>query len=216
MRGPFNIMGSNGKQVHGGGGGQVQSALPGFDADPQPTDRLFFGLYLTQPVAPQVGQLASRLRLEHGLSGMPLLTERLHVTLYHLGDFAGLPPHIVAMAKDAADALAAGMQPFEITFDRAASFSSKPGNHPYVLLGGDGIAAVVHFQQALRVAMAKAGLKISNTHSYTPHVTLLYDAKSVEEHAVAPVSWTVNEFVLVHSLLGATKHVPLARWALRG
>lgn len=195
--------------------GPVQSALPGFDAEPQPTDRLFFGLYLTAGLAPQVEQLAVRLRAEHELSGLPLLTERFHVTLYHIGDFAGVPPQTVAMAKAAGAALAAEMQAFEITFDRAASFASKRSNHPYVLLGNDGIAAVVHFQQALRMAMARAGLKVSNTQTYTPHVTLLYDAKSVDAHPVEPVTWVVSEFVLVHSLLGETRHVPLARWALR-
>ncbi len=193
----------------------MQEGLPGFDAEPQPTDRIFFGLYLTERVAPQVQQLATRLRAEHGLRGGPLLTEHFHVTLCKVGDFAGLPAQVVAMAREAGAAMAAAMQPFEITFNRAASFGSKRGNHPYVLLGSDGIAAVVHFQQALRVAMAKAGLKVSSKQSYTPHVTLLYDATSVEEHAVEPVSWTVNEFVLVHSLLGETKHPPLGRWALR-
>lgn len=119
------------------------------------------------------------------------------------------------MAQAAGAALAADMPAFEIAFDRAASFGSKRGNHPYVLLGGDGVAAVARFQQALRMAMAKAGLKVSATQTYTPHVTLLYDAKSVEQHAVETVAWTVSEFVLVHSLLGETKHVPLARWALQ-
>lgn len=206
-------MASNGKK--GRSGEPVQPALPGFDAAPQPTDRLFFGIYLTEQVAPQVEQLAVRLRAQHGLSGMPLLTERFHVTLYHVGDFAGLPPQVVAMAQEAGAALAADMQPFDITFDRAGSFGSKRSNHPYVLLGSEGIAAVVRFQQALHIAMAKAGLKVSSSQSYTPHVTLLYDAKSVDEHPIETVSWRVEEFVLVHSLLRKTQHVPLARWALR-
>ena len=50
----------------------------------------------------------------------------------------------------------------------------------------------------------------------TPHVTLLYDDVLVEERAVEPIRWTVREFVLVHSLLGQTRHVPLARWPLGG
>ncbi len=155
-------------------------------------------------------------RSTHGLSGKPLLTERFHITLHHLGDFAGLPPHIVAMAEEAGAAAAAAVAPVDITLDRAMSFVAKPGKHPYVLLGSDGVAALVNFQRALGAAMAKTGLKVSLAKStFTPHVTLLYDAHSVAEHAVELVSWTAQELVLVHSLLGQTKHVPLARWALR-
>jgi 2'-5' RNA ligase len=31
---------------------------------------------------------------------------------------------------------------------------------------------------------------------------------------VAPIAWRAREFVLVHSLLGQTRHIPLARWPL--
>jgi 2'-5' RNA ligase len=50
---------------------------------------------------------------------------------------------------------------------------------------------------------------------FTPHVTLLYDGMSVAEQPVDPISWTVGEFVLVHSLLGQTRHIILDRWPLR-
>lgn len=206
-------MASNGGNVRGGG--PLQSALPGFDAEPTPTDRLFFAFFPGASAATQVERLAVRLRADHGLSGKPLQTDRFHITLHHLGDFAGLPPHIVAMAKEAGVAAAAAMAPFGITLDRAKSFVSRPDKNPYVLLGSDGVLALTHFQKALGAAMAKAGLKVSKTDSaYTPHVTLLYDAHRVTEHPVDSVSWTANEFVLVHSLLGQTKHIPLARWSL--
>jgi len=47
--------------------------------------------------------------------------------------------------------------------------------------------------------------------NFTPHVTLLYDPRSVEEHPIEPISWTVSEFVLIHSMQG---HAHLARWPL--
>jgi 2'-5' RNA ligase len=46
-------------------------------------------------------------------------------------------------------------------------------------------------------------------------VTLLYDERGIAEHAIEPVSWTVREFVLVHSLRGQSKYIPLGRWPLR-
>lgn len=43
---------------------------------------------------------------------------------------------------------------------------------------------------------------------------LLYDPQGIAEHAIEPIRWTAREFVLVHSLLGRSRHVPLGRWAL--
>ena len=43
---------------------------------------------------------------------------------------------------------------------------------------------------------------------------MLYDDRLVAWQAVEPVRWTVREFVLMHSLLGQHRHVPLARWPL--
>ncbi|MNL66559.1 hypothetical protein D3C87_1910460 [compost metagenome] len=50
--------------------------------------------------------------------------------------------------------------------------------------------------------------------SFTPHVTMLYDRRLVAEQGIEPVRWTVGGFTLIHSLLGRTEHIPLARWTL--
>jgi len=47
---------------------------------------------------------------------------------------------------------------------------------------------------------------------WTPHVTLLYDAQRIAENAIAPVTWTVRELVLVHSRRGEGRYVQLGRW----
>lgn len=190
-----------------------QSSLPGFDAAPQLTDRLFFAVFPTPDVAADIAALAVRLRETHGLKGKPLQSERFHVTLHHLGDYPALPQDLVAVACDAAATVVA--EPFEITFDCAVSFSSAPRNRPFVLRGGEGLAALIAFQQTLGEALKKTVLGRWAKPAYTPHVTLLYDDRSVPEHAVSPVRWTPKEFVLVRSLIGQTRHVPLARWPFR-
>jgi 2'-5' RNA ligase len=190
-----------------------QSSLPGFDPAPKPTDRLFFAIFPDAEAAARIAALARQLQLAHGLKGQPLQTARLHVTLHHLGDFAGVPPDTVARACDAA--LAVAMPPFDVSFDRAASFR-KPRNCPFVLQGSEGVAAVTAFQQALGAAMKNVGLARSVESRFTPHVTLLYDDRCVAEQAIEPVAWTAREFVLVHSLIGRSLHVPLGRWPLRG
>ncbi|OOG39847.1 2'-5' RNA ligase family protein [Polaromonas sp. A23] len=189
-----------------------QSLLPGFDASPHLTDRLFFAIFPDAGTATQIAGLAQQLREEHGLRGKPLKTERFHVTLHHLGDYAGLPQDLVDVACAAAASIAAA--PFDVTFDRAASFSTAPRNRPFVLRGGDGVASLIAFQQTLGDALKKTVLGRWAKPAYTPHVTLLYDDRGVPEQPVPAVSWTASEFVLIHSLIGQTLHVPLARWPL--
>lgn len=191
-----------------------QLSLMGFDEPPRPTDRLFFALFPTEDAARRIADLALTLRGEQGLSGAPLKTDRFHITLHHLGDYAGLPPDVVALAVQAGQALE--LPPFEITFDRVASFSGHPSKRPFVLRGGDDdLTALTDFQQALGTVMRKVGLGRRVDARFTPHVTLLYDSRLVAEQAVAPIHWTAHELVLVHSLLGQTQYVPLARWALQ-
>jgi 2'-5' RNA ligase len=191
-----------------------QLSLMGFDAPARPTDRLFFAIFPDAQTADRIARLAMALRGEHGLQGQPLKTERFHITLHHLGDHAGVPRDIVASASQAAEALR--QAPFDLCFDQAMSFSGKPGKRPFVLRGGDGLTGLIAFQQALGAAMTKVGLGRWVDQRFTPHVTLLYDAHGVAEQAVEPITWTASRFVLVHSLLGQTRHVPLASWVLQG
>ena len=84
----------------------LQMGLPGFDP-PTPTDRLMFLLYPDPATAELIAQEARRLKDALNLRGAPLLTDRLHITLHHLGDYVGLPSDMVAKGKEAGAALAA-------------------------------------------------------------------------------------------------------------
>ena len=182
-----------------------------FDAPPV-TDRLFFAIFPDPATAAGIARHADALRAAHQLHGRPLAPERFHITLHHLGDHAGVRRDIVAMAGEAAEAITTS--PFEVTFDRAASFHNG-GNNPFVLECGEGFDALDAFQRELGLAMARAGLGKLVDKSFTPHVTMLYDKRLVAEQAIAPVKWTVRGFTLIHSLLGRTEHIPLGRWMLR-
>ncbi|WP_299691635.1 2'-5' RNA ligase family protein [Hydrocarboniphaga sp.] len=175
------------------------------------TDRLFFAIFPATDAAAQAAALACDLRSRHRLGGQPLASDRLHVTLNHLGDYVGVPRDLVAAATKAGGAVAASS--FDVCFDRVASFASA---RAVVLQGGEGLAALIAFQQALVLEMTKAGLGRKAEKNFTPHMTLLYDKSPFAEQPIEPVSWTVQEFVLVHSLLGQTRHIALARWRLQG
>jgi len=48
--------------------------------------------------------------------------------------------------------------------------------------------------------------------NYTPHVTLLFDDRTVDENPVGPNRWTVGNVVPIHGMQG---HTYLARWPLQ-
>ena len=175
------------------------------------TDRLFFALFPPAATAARVYALQQDLRVRHGLWGRPLAMDRLHVTLCHVGDYAGLPQAIVAKAREAASRVSAPA--FDVTFDRALTFTGRPRNRPFVLRSRDGAPGVRHLQHELGEAMSRCGLG-RFARPYTPHMTLLYDTAEVAEHPVDPMTWTATEFRLVHSMLGQTRHVPLGAWTL--
>jgi hypothetical protein len=62
------------------------------------------------------------------------------------------------------------------------------------------------------VAIARKGCRYFAKKDFNPHVTLLHAERNVEEYPIEPIGWTVNEFVLIHSMHG---HVRLARRPLR-
>jgi len=195
-----------------------QFSLAGFDLpEPpktRPTDRLFFALQPDPDTAAHIARLGHELRDAHGLTGRVTGAERLHTTLLHLGDYVGFPDDLARRAIAVAAALPA-IAPFDVTFDRIMSFR-RPKSLPFILCSGDEMAGLKTLQQSLETAMRKAQV-ITKRESFYPHVTLLYDDRSVAEQPLAQaVSWPVHEFVLVHSLLGQTKHVVLERFALRG
>lgn len=189
----------------------LQMGLPGFDP-PTPTDRLMFLLYPDPATAECIAGEARRLKEALGLRGQPLMTDRFHITLHHLGDYVGLPNDVVTKGKMAGGALAHA--PFEVSFDRALSFANRPGNNPFTLQGEEGMADLIAFQKALGLKMAGAALKPDR--QFVPHITLLYDGQVVPTQAVAPIRWTVDRFVLVQSKLGQTQHIVLQSWDLTG
>ena len=196
-----------------------QSDLFGTIPPPKPTDRLFFALFPSDEAIPQIVKTSQQLRDEHGLTGKSLSNDRLHVTLHHVGDYAGgLPNGLVETAQDVASTMA--MPAFEVTFDRAMSFAGRPRNRPFVMRGNEringGLSALMAFQKTMYLAMCRAGLQGPRANAkFAPHVTLMYDDQGIPEQAVEPVSWTAHDFVLVHSLLGQTRHINLGRWPAR-
>jgi 2'-5' RNA ligase len=168
---------------------------------------LFFAVGPDEDAAARIYQSAGILKRARNFAGELIELDRLHVTLFFLG---GWCEHIVRRAFEAAAEIRT--KPFEVSFDRTASFKGRSGNYPFVLLGDSGLRLLMPFRQMLGAAITRNGLRQWASGHFTPHVTLLYGKRRVKEQPIEPISWTVKEFVLIHSMHG---HVHLGRWPLR-
>jgi 2'-5' RNA ligase len=179
----------------------------------EPTDGLFLAVVPPASMADRISNLIPELRARHGLRGEPLSPRRLHVTLHYLGSYNGLPRKLMETVCAAAPAVS--MPPFEISFDRALSFTSRKKARPFVLRAGGDVIPLLGLHRAVGEAITRAGLGRWVTRHFTPHMTLLYDRRLVDEHPIESLGWTVTDFVFVHSLVGQGVHNHLARWPLQ-
>jgi tRNA(adenine34) deaminase len=190
-----------------------QLSLDGFGPEPIGRDRLFFALLPDAAATAQARDIARQLPAEAG--NTHILEEHLHVTLCHLGDHDGLPAPVLEMASRAAAALA-NFPPFEFRLDRLERFSRPSGKAPTVLISSEEVQAMRNLHTALGAALKANGLGRWRVTSFTPHMTLVWGHRDLPGRAVLPVTWKVQELVLVHSVLGETRHEILGRWPLRG
>lgn len=166
--------------------------------------RLFFAAVPDVDAAANIYRVAGILKQAHRFTRKLIPRECPHVSLLFLGRGSE------QLLRDAREAVAGvKMTPFEVSFDRTASFCGGPGNYPFVLVGGDTLDRLKSLGHRLGAAVAESGMARRVRGDFTPHVTLLYGDRAVEEYPVAPIRWTVNEFVLIHSLQG---HRHVARW----
>ncbi|WP_434988944.1 RNA 2',3'-cyclic phosphodiesterase [Xanthomonas melonis] len=178
----------------------------------KPTERLFFAVMADVETAERATSIAQGLLQAGQVDGKPLNRERLHVTLHHLGDYAGgLPPSLVSRASQAAGRVA--MEAFAVEFDRVGTFGGRRSQLPCVLRGEERVRGLYELQGALGRQLAHAG--IAGDGQYTPHMTLLYCSQALPQRRCDALAWTVREFALVRSFLGQSRYQIEGRWQLR-
>jgi 2'-5' RNA ligase len=179
---------------------------------PSQKDRIFLAALPDAATASRIHALGAKLKSANGFTGTQILPEHLHITLFHLGDWAELPGAIVEAASRAAEDAAGQLAPFEVSFARSESFRNATGIYPFVLVGD--ASQWRGLRDALGAALMRAGLGGATKGEFKPHVTLLRDEGRAKPQPVAPIAWQVQDVVLVHSLLGRTTHIHLGRWRL--
>jgi RNA 2',3'-cyclic 3'-phosphodiesterase len=164
---------------------------------------LLLMLRMPIPTAERASELKDLLARDYGLRNFAYDAERLHITLFNLGE--EVSPERVALIERVAPRVTTS--PFEVEFNRVMSWPDA-----LVLLADDKPAALTNFRRALGTALRRVWPDRLRPVGFTPHITLMRGATCVEELQVQAFRWTVNDFALVHSVSG--RYVELGRWTL--
>jgi 2'-5' RNA ligase len=167
---------------------------------------LFFANKPKFEVRLAIAEMGQGLIAAHGLQGHVMDAGRLHLTLAKArAEHLSLQEAIwraqnLAMQIRGAACLA--------SFDVTGSFRSGE-RFPFVLRG-DGMTELADFRAYLRGRMQCAGFAVVS--GFTPHMTLIWSDRRVDDNPIAPISWPVEDFELVLSADG--DHIQLGRWPL--
>lgn len=131
----------------------------------------------------------------------------LHVTLASLFDLHCAPPEWLPAVIAALDSLDAPT--FPLAFDRIENRKAVTLRSRAPLAEGRA------FQSALvrHLLACRAPLMLGTTPE--PHVTINYAGDRLRAEKIAPIGWTVDEILLVESVVGKATHVEHGRWPLR-
>lgn len=191
-----------------------QLHLPGIAAPAPQTDRLFFALLPDVAAAQEILRCGQEIQRTYGLQSRLIETHRLHLSLHHLGNHAGIPPSWVNVVRRAAAKV--DLPAFDLCLDRALTFTGRfrePRQLPCVLTASSDLGTP-RLHRALGLAMRACGIPVP-LGSFTPHVTMFYNRAVIEERAIEPIHFRVREFVIVHSRIGTGKpYELLGRWSL--
>lgn len=179
------------------------------DAGPLKSANYFFALLPDPAATASADRMARGLAHWFELSGSPR-TDKFHVSLW--GWSAAAEPDGQGLALMRRAALRVSQAAFKLTFDEVASFAQRAEKKALVMTGRDTVIGADRLHEALDREMRAAGFR-SRRGSRQPHLTLLYDRRSIPPLRVRPLSWLVTDFVLIRSVRKESYDI-LGRWPL--
>jgi len=133
--------------------------------------------------------------------------DRLHLTLAITGDF--LEPQLALVEALIRTGNAIHRGAFDLPLNRLSV-----GGRSSALRPAKAVPPLRTLQADLARQMAREGVAMRSDWKFSPHVTLNYRDSRPVTQAINDRGWRVDEFVLVHSLVGLTRYEVLARWRL--
>lgn len=183
------------------------ASKPSTPAKARPKFSWFFALRPSQVDADRIYAAVAPLLSSHGVTGTRITADRLHITLEWIGD--DIEEDVISRACGAADKVR--LAPLDASFTGIKTFPAPSG--PCVLLGSEGLDSVRKLRSELVRTLAENGFK--PPRSYEPHMTLCYDrVHRVARVPIEPIGFHAQEFALVKSYLGQSRHEVIRTWRL--
>lgn len=146
---------------------------------------------------------ANRLAVDGGESA-----DRLHITLLYLGDAADMPLDVRQEIASQLGAYCASVPPLDGEVSGVGRFNPSPGSDgKYVVYASVDMPGLEDLQDDLSDLMDACGCEYSDSHGFTPHITLRYDDAVSPLPQVPTVPLTLDDLSLVFA--GAVQSFPL-------
>ncbi|MEP7185369.1 MAG: 2'-5' RNA ligase [Rhodanobacter sp.] len=174
----------------------------------------FFGLLPDNDARFAITAVGERFSKSHRVIGSPVGAEGLHLSLCPTGKPEGLrQPIETALLKAGGAVRSSG---FNVILDSAMRFSARDGQFPFVLCAdGRTIELALRLRKAIAAEQVRVGLQVTGVSSYLPHVVLL-EGRGIEaiSESIPLIEWKVEDFVLIRSFFGQSRHEVIGRWPL--
>ena len=138
----------------------------------------------------------------------PVPDPQLHLTLLPFPVYPNFPDSLAARLVAALSSIE--MRSFRVIVDRLIVAKGQGLLNP-----SEAVLGLQSCRRTLAAALLEEGVQPMKGKRFSPHVTLFYDDRPDLAEAVDPISWTAEEIVLVHSLVGRSEHRTLARQPLQ-
>lgn len=170
-----------------------------------PYYRLFFALKPPTQIERQIDHFTKTVAPD----AHRVLPAHQHMTLAITPDYDVYPYEVVRALLQAGTRVMA--EAFDLRLDHLSisnrSLALRPSNKP---------SSLSQLQREIAQAVRSAGVTERPGWSFNPHQTLGYRDGRPEHHAVEGFGWPVEEFALICSHVGHTRHDQLGVWPLTG
>ncbi len=190
-----------------------QMSLFGAGTKPAHDNNYFFALSPSPEVRQQLANVADQLNSSRKFNGSFVPSERYYFKLHELGQTQRCTPSLVEKAIVAANKIRA--KPFNVVLDTFTCADGRNGRFPGVLTSVNELLEMKKFWQLLKNNLLAVKLGVELSDSFYPHITLLYNRQRlVETFPVTPISWRINDFVLIESPVNNCEQNEVGRWVL--
>jgi 2'-5' RNA ligase len=167
--------------------------------------RYFFALLPPPTLARRIAHFAAH----WFISGTPVRTDRLHITMSILPDFPEVPRGLEEALRNVGGRVRSA--PIAVMLDRVSA-----GTRSIALRPARRIVGLDALHHAIGAQSRAHGVPLRRGYAFDAHMTLGYRDGAPFSRAIPPFTWTATELVLIHSHVGRTRHEPVARWPLAG